>query len=282
MAAGHVFHWRHGWIPLDHEAAVHHHGSKEDLAKADRTASHEIKSRRDVARAVTTLPKIGNTVSRHHAARATVIAAHRIGATDLIPPALAGHHDHAVAVVAAEHAVAAATRREPRLTAEMHTLAGDVGGRLDGLDHRLKDADSTTRKIENDVADGKTMPETIAGLFDINRYTIAVEPEHYATGTQQALDALRAKGYTVKVKNFWNRPDNPYQGVNAQITDKTGAQYELQLNTPDSLAVKNGAMHKLYEQYRVEKNAAAAEALLAQMHALAATIPVPPGIHQVR
>jgi hypothetical protein len=149
----------------------------------------------------------------------------------------------------AHRLVADATRREPELTSTVQCLADAHGGQLEGLDHRVKTADSLARKLAVDSADSGKPPAELGDLmFDVNRYTMTADETRYAAIAQAAIDDLRGQGNTVRVKNFWNDPDNPYQGVNLQVTTGDGVKYELQINTPASLAVKNGPMHVLYEK----------------------------------
>jgi hypothetical protein len=50
--------------------------------------------------------------------------------------------------------IEAAERAEPEITALMQSLAEDVGGRLERLDHRLRTAESIESKLQEKVADG--------------------------------------------------------------------------------------------------------------------------------
>lgn len=60
--AGHAFHWRHGWIPLDHEAALKKTRGDRKAAAAMLSDAHGgsagIRSRRDVAAALRDLPNV--------------------------------------------------------------------------------------------------------------------------------------------------------------------------------------------------------------------------------
>lgn len=85
--ARHVYHWKHGWIPLDHEAALkkakgNHAAASAMLQAAEH--SRGIQSRRDVAHAVRDLPNVP-PADRPEPKRQIVEAAHRHNATDLVP-----------------------------------------------------------------------------------------------------------------------------------------------------------------------------------------------------
>ena len=90
MAAGHVYHWRHGWIPLDHTAALskakgNHSAANRMLADA-RGHDAGINSRRDVAKAAISLPSV-HADSRQSAKRDVVFAAQKHDAQDVLPKA---------------------------------------------------------------------------------------------------------------------------------------------------------------------------------------------------
>lgn len=181
----------------------------------------------------------------------------------------------------AESVVAAARVAEPELTALTSGLAEKFGGRMEGLDFRLKTADSLARKLEGEILESGgtlTAEAAAAKMFDVNRYTTVYSESSYADGVQASLDSLRADGHTLKVKNYWNVDDNPYQGVNVQIISPAGEKFELQFHTDYSLEVKEGELHRIYELQRVETSAAKREEYAQQMFDIAAKIPVPRGI----
>lgn len=90
----HVYHWKHGWIPLDHTAALSK--AKGDRAAADKLLadahgpSAGINSRQDVAKAALGIPKLPEH-ERPAAYRKLKAAADRHGAHDLIPVDTAAH-----------------------------------------------------------------------------------------------------------------------------------------------------------------------------------------------
>lgn len=96
--------------------------------------------------------------------------------------------------------------------------------------------------------------------------------------------SLPNEGYnTIVVKNYWNAPNNPYNGVNTFVKSPSGQIFELQYHTPESFEVKNGKMHKLYEEWRVlPDEEPQKEALQAEMMRLSQTMQMPPGIEGVK
>jgi len=184
----------------------------------------------------------------------------------------------------AANVVRKATAAEPKLTAMATRYADQFGGKMEGLDFRLKTADSLTRKIEGGVKAGKgTATQVAADMFDINRYTTVYSEASYAKNVQATLDALRAEGHTLNVKNYWNvaLDKNPYQGVNVQITTTSAEKFELQFHTATSLDVKEGQMHIVYEKWRVETDEVKRAEYTQQMIDISAAIPVPPTVTSV-
>lgn len=179
---------------------------------------------------------------------------------------------------------------EPELTDTVMGLADATGGEVlpITLQFKVKEEGSLTDKITKDMAAaeaaGKPMTAKEAGakLFDINRYTITYNEGQYAAGSRAALDQLRQQGNTLRVKNFWVKGDNPYQGVNVQVTGKGGQRWELQFHTPTSLDVKEGALHEPYKALgEATPGSPQWHSLLNQSFAASATIPVPPGVSTI-
>lgn len=201
-------------------------------------------------------------------------------------PNLAAPHPAATTnpAAVAKTRVLKAKKAEPALTSYTGKLAKKHGGKQEGLDFRLKTEKSLARKIGNDVREGKgsVTPQEVADrMFDVNRYTTIFPPEKYAAGSQATLDAMRADGHTLRVKNFWNNPDNPYQGVNVQAIAPDGTPWELQFHTDVSFDVKEHQSHAVYEKLRVETNPTKIAQYNEQLNAIFAGIPIPPGVGDV-
>jgi hypothetical protein len=171
-----------------------------------------------------------------------------------------------------------AVAAEPAVTAVMSAVASAHGGKLVGLDFRVKTEDSLARKIAADAtAEGVTPAQAAAAISDANRYTMELSADNYTHGAQSTLDDLAAQGYSERVKNFW--PDgDPYQGINAALTTPDGQNVELQFHTADSFAVKENVNHPLYEEFRTTQDNSLRRGLWDKMVANARSIPVPPGV----
>ena len=168
---------------------------------------------------------------------------------------------------------------EKDLTSNMQGLASKYGTKLEGLVSRLKAQDSLTRKIaENAQKDKVSLAEAASQISDANRYTMVADPANYRASAEAVANDLKSQGYVVNVKNYWQEGSN-YKGVNMALQDPSGNKIELQFHTAESLALKEGTNHPLYEQYRVMDNTTpAAQALNAQMVANSATLATPPNL----
>jgi SPP1 gp7 family putative phage head morphogenesis protein len=140
--------------------------------------------------------------------------------------------------------------REERLTSEIIGISRVVNASVQGLKTRLKQPKSIARKIAGGLKDGEyaTAKEAADAMADLNRYTLSFESKGYVKGVKDTIEELTAKGYGLRVKNYWERAD--YKGINIAVKDATGKEFEVQLHTANSLAVKED-LHILYEQYRV-------------------------------
>ena len=132
---------------------------------------------------------------------------------------------------------------------------------------------------------------------DALRYTLLLPIDRYVWGVRQLNAELEAAGYvTVKQKNYWAAGDS-YQGLNCSIASSEpiegggsgsgggsggfgGAQlhFEVQVHTADSFEMKTGLGHRLYEQFRTERDPQTKLALWEKATAAAASVPVPEGV----
>jgi len=175
---------------------------------------------------------------------------------------------------AANDAFNFAQAREGVLTDLVMGLADATNATPNGMDYRLKQVGSISRKIADEIKTGAARsPESAAHkMADLNRYTLVWDNKNYVQGVKDSLDSLIQKGYETRVKNYWERED--YRGINVAVKDRSGKEFEVQFHTTESVTVKE-ELHKLYEEYRVEKNDAKRWNLWNKMTKLAGKIPDP-------
>jgi hypothetical protein len=137
------------------------------------------------------------------------------------------------------------------LPAMRRVEAASPGGRLVGLDHMLKGEDRLKEKIADELLakPGKTVREAISEVADPVRFTLSYPPQRYAEGVATDVDALKAEGFElIKLKNLWTA--DQYKGINSQWRrPDTGARFEMQFHTPESLEAKE-LTHSAYERIR--------------------------------
>ena len=173
-----------------------------------------------------------------------------------------------------------ASHAEPAATRAMHELADKHGGKLVGLDYRLKSVESLTRKIADDAKkDFKSVAEAARNISDSVRYTMVSDPKEYAAQARAVTEDLRSRGFDVTVKNYWQEGSN-YKGVNVALVDHSGQKIELQFHTAESFAMKESTNHPIYEEYRKldDTSTPHGQELNAQMVANSATLSTPSGL----
>lgn len=171
---------------------------------------------------------------------------------------------------------------EPTITADISNIATKSGGKLVGLENRLKSPYSIKRKIEAEVADGFSKSLSLNKIRDAIRYTTVFKENDFVTRYKVMQHLLAIEGYkTIVVKNTWKN-DSAYKGVNTFIQNEDGDVFEMQYHTQQSFDVKNGLLHKLYEKFRDPKTPIhEKEKLLLEMRKLSSKIKVPEGVELI-
>lgn len=175
-----------------------------------------------------------------------------------------------------------ATLAEPAATAALSTIATDTGGKMVGLEYAVKSTGSLERKITDDLETARltnpavTAAQAATNLNDGLRYTMEFDSANYQQGVQTAIKSLGESGYSpVRIRNYWGNED--CKGINAVFKSPTGGTLELQFHTPQSWELKNGALHDVYEKFRVSTDPAERARLWAEMGSLTSTVATPAG-----
>lgn len=175
--ARHVFHWKHGWIPLDHTAISH--GGHPSQAKA----GSPIRDRANLARAILSLPAIKDTGERHHASMRTVAAARHMGATHMLPPKLKALEQRSPTLGATQieafKGTSAEAHLEPdgfgglRFTAERHALHRRI------VEDTLKGTTPVEHPTYNVLGGGPASGKStvVAANPELSRNTATINPD---------------------------------------------------------------------------------------------------------
>ena len=164
-------------------------------------------------------------------------------------------------------------KNEPKISADMRTIADDAGSRLLGYQYRLKS--TTGERFYQKIADDPTKRNK-----DNVRYSMQLNDgvDEY----HKAVDALKRKGYKpLTVKNYW-LSGGYYKGINTQWESSDGTQFEIQFHSEHNLAVKE-ELHPLYEQWRaLPPDSPKARALEARQYEIAKRFQTPKNIGTIK
>ena len=171
-----------------------------------------------------------------------------------------------------------ALENEPAITGFILEQGSNKGLSAVGLDYRIKSKDSFLRKIRTEWKPGFDYE-----VKDIIRYTYVDGPETQADKIINTLEDMSAQGYnTIKIKNYWLN-EGAYKGINTQVKAPNGQIFELQYHTKESFDIKDGKMHRLYEEARLpETTPERRSALEKEMKELSEGLIKPKGIERVK
>jgi len=177
--------------------------------------------------------------------------------------------------------------KEPVITADLRKISNDTGVAMVGLEYRLKAKDSFLRKVGTDSKhslDSQVIKDTINLTNDVIRYTYQSSALTLTDSYKSVSRQMNDKGYrTVKVKNTWLDKRSAYKGVNCVFETPEGQRFEVQFHTPESFDLKNGEMHKLYEESRKDTTSPKRRAELnIKMFELSSQLEIPAYIDQVK
>ncbi|HED4470628.1 TPA: minor capsid protein [Pasteurella multocida] len=181
---------------------------------------------------------------------------------------------------------AKAEKIEPKITSDMTQVIASVGGKVAGLDYRLKSLDSLDRKIKTEMLAGLSEKEAIETVRDVIRYTAIFDNNTFVEQYQKMQDKLTKKGYrTIVVKNTWQEGEI-YKGINTFVSafvGKDNIPFEMQYHTQESFDLKNGKLHQLYETFRNPNTSLQEKAKISlEMRKLSAKLKVPKGVSLIK
>ena len=149
--------------------------------------------------------------------------------------------------------VSKAKEIEPKITKDLNEIVEANGGKLEGLDFRLKSEGSLSRKLESEMLETKKSLEEVSNkMYDVVRYTSVSDNDNFTDHYNKVKADLESKGYeVVRVKNSMADNEASYRGVNTVVQNSDGQKFELQFHTKQSLEIKE-INHKLYEEQRLD------------------------------
>lgn len=179
----------------------------------------------------------------------------------------------------ADEIAAKAAKAEKDVTPAISNVVESAGGRMEGLEHRLKTRESIKSKIKRKQEKYPGLPANKAGekVKDAVRYTAVVPKESYVQSIGATTKKLEAAGYKPnEQRNYWGGGDD-YDGHHVILTGPDGTNVELQFHTEESLAAKE-KLHPLFEAFRDTTDSSERYKLWKQMQAITAKTPIPEGV----
>lgn len=174
-----------------------------------------------------------------------------------------------------------AIKNEPEITETVKSVAESTGADVLGLEHRVKTKESYLGKIGRDYSEGKTGYE----INDIIRYTYGSGTDTLVDKTLLCIDNFGSRGYnTIKIRKYWLDKNNLYNGINTIVQAPNGQKFAIQYHTLESFELKNGELHKLYEEQRtiVDETSERYLELEDKMYELSEKLTVSTGIKKVK
>jgi hypothetical protein len=186
----------------------------------------------------------------------------------------------------ANRLIAELRQPEPSITADLTRIEAENphGGRLVGVDHRVKGEDRLKEKIADNLRERNAMglADAVAPINDAVRYTFCFDGEHYLAGFIDLKQRLEVAGNRMlHGRNHW-RDNAGYMGVNTSWVTPDGARFELQFHTRESFHAKEQLTHQAYERSRSRTSSWAELRELATFQLIvSAAVPTPDGVPEM-
>jgi hypothetical protein len=137
---------------------------------------------------------------------------------------------------------ATAKKVEPSLTALIKAEVEKLGGKLVGLENKLKPQSEISQKIEKRSLERGISPEVQKNnIKDSIQYTVTHANDKIVETAEALHKALTDKGHSVAAtRNSWSN-NSPYRGIHSSMISPEGNYYEIQFHTPASYKAKQEA-----------------------------------------
>jgi len=180
----------------------------------------------------------------------------------------------------AENILKKAQADEKAVTEALSGISDQIGGKMTGLEYRLKSKDSLMRKIATDAKQqGIPVEEAAQNINDALRYTTLLDGADFGPKVIKAFEALETAGFKKQVVKNTFKEGAVYKGVNTTFISPKGQKFELQFHTPESFHVKQNVNHSLYEEVRLDSTPVKQQkALIKKMRQNSAEIPPVEGV----
>lgn len=180
-----------------------------------------------------------------------------------------------------------ASKIEPKLTADVIHSVSSSGGKMYGLDYRLKQPTSIAAKIGSDAKeDGISFTSAAKNLKDIVRYTSVTSERNFVDSYNKTKTSLEEKGYReTRCKNYFDMYKQGkvmHKSIQSVFEDSKGNKFELQFQTPSSQAAKELKVPIYEERRKAGISANRAAELEGQMKDLAEMVKTPKRVSTIK
>lgn len=177
--------------------------------------------------------------------------------------------------------------KEVKITKDVTSAVKKAGGKMYGLENKLKTKESISRKIRTDSEEKNiSFDESAKDIKDAVRYTMISDDKNFVSDYEKVKKDLESKGYKEeRCKNYftlYKEGKAKHKSVQSVFSDKTGYKFEMQFQTPQSQKAKDEKI-PIYEERRKPGNTAKRNMELEwQMEELAEKVPDPVGIEKIK
>lgn len=180
-----------------------------------------------------------------------------------------------------------ASRLEPKITKDVINSVASSGGKMYGLENRLKQPSSIAGKIGSDSKDKQiTFSNAYSGIKDAVRYTAVSEDKDFVKNYNRIKKSLNEKGYTeTRCKNYFDLYEQGkvmHKAVQCTYKNKNGYEFELQFQTPSSQAAKELKVPIYEERRKAGISEKRSKELESKMRDLAECVQNPPNISSIK
>lgn len=180
-----------------------------------------------------------------------------------------------------------ASHRISQIEDDVRTAVGTTNAKMYGLTHKQKTLDSITRKIETDSYEkGVSLKDAADDIKDAIRFTTVSSDKDFVSNYREFKYQLARRGYEeLRCKNYfslYNDGKAKHKQVTSVFGDHSGYRFEVQFQTPSSLAAKEKKT-KLYEEARrKDVSESRKKELETAMEKLAETVTEPVDINEIK
>lgn len=187
----------------------------------------------------------------------------------------------------AEKIFSDAQKKSTVITPDVEAAARQAGGKMHGLENKLKTVESINRKLNKKISEkGMSLTDAANSIKDASRYTVISSTDEFVNTYNKFKLNMEKKGYTeTSCDNYFdkfNKGEVKHKAVQSNFADKDGYEFEVQFHTPESQDAKDKKLPLYNERRKIDISDSRAKELERQMEDLALKVPDPIGIETIQ